>query len=464
MQPKSTEKLPQEDLFRSRLDNIINMRHELVKLANTVDWNFLEGKVTVYYAAEGRPGLPVRLIVGLHILKHMYNLSDEGVCERWVHDPYFQYFCGETYFQHDFPIERSSMTHFRKRVGEEFFIALLQESLHTAHKLGALETKQVERVIVDTTVQPKAVTFPTDAKLRYKAIIALAKLAKQHGIDLRQSYMRVSKKALVSSCRYRHAKQMKRARKIEKKLNTWLGRIIRDIERKLTTNEALKIYFTESLEKARKIHFQKKSDTGKIYSWHAPEVECISKGKAHKPYEFGCKVSITTNVNRAPAGHFILHAAALHGRPYDGHTLNQVIDEIEIQTGIEPERTYVDKGYRGHKHSKGGRVFISGQKRGVTTAIKRELRRRSIVEPVIGHLKNDGRLGKNYLYGVEGDKINALLVCAGYNFKRILSWLRTIFWLQFLWCLQSKFSRFLQNYLQKIIRTPKNLMPALLAS
>jgi len=431
MQPKAIENAPQEDLFRARLDNIINMRHELVKLAGTVDWNFLESKIIPYYSCEGRPGIPVRLIVGLHILKQMYNLSDEGVCERWVQDPYFQFFCGEIYFQHHFPIDRTSMTQFRKRVGEAFCVSLLQESLHSAYKLGALEPKQVERVVVDTTVQSKAVTFPTDAKLRYKAISALVKLAKGHGLKLRQSYLRVGKKAVVASSRYRHAKQMKRANKVEKKLQTYLGRIIRDIERKLVNQDELSIPFASALKKAIQIHEQKKEDSNKIYSWHAPEVECISKGKAHKPYEFGCKVSITTNVNPAPAGHFVLHASALQGQPYDGHTLNQVLEEVKTQTGIESVRAYVDKGYRGHKHPKKYRVFMSGQKRGMTASIKRELKRRSVVEPLIGHLKNEGRLGRNYLYGVQGDKINALMVCAGYNFKLILRWLRLLFFFIF---------------------------------
>jgi transposase, IS5 family len=427
MKPKTQKKSLQEDLFRSRLENIINMRHELVKLADAINWDFLSSKVDPFYAMEGRPGTPVRLMGGLHILKQMYNLSDDGVCERWVHDPYFQYFCGEEYFQHDFPIERSSMTHFRKRVGEDFFESLLQESLHTAFQLGALKAKQVKRVVVDTTVQPKAITFPTDAKLCYKSIISLSKLAKQHGMELRQSYIRVGKKTLNASSRYRHAKQMKRARKAEKKLHTWLGRVIRDIARKLKGNEILKPYFTDSLLKATKIFEQKKTDSEKIYSWHAPEAECISKGKAHKPYEFGCKVSITTNVNPAPAGHFVLHAAALHGRPYDGHTLNEVLEGVKTQTGIDYERVYVDRGYRGHQHPKKKTVFISGQKRGVTAAIKKELKRRSVVEPLIGHLKNEGRLGRNYLYGVLGDRINALMASAGYNFRLILRWLR-IFW------------------------------------
>ena len=319
------------------------------------------------------------------------------------------------------------MTQFRQRVGEEFCVTLLQESLSTAHKLGALETKQVERVVVDTTVQSKAVTFPTDAKLRYKAIVALGKLAKQHGLVLRQSYVRVGKKMLVASGRYRHAKQMKRARKAEKKLHTWLGRMIRDIERKLENQGDMRNYFQEAMTKANRIYDQQKTDTHKLYSWHAPEVECISKGKAHKPYEFGCKVSITTNVNAAPAGHFVLHATALPNNPHDGHTLSPVLESLQSQTGIETERAYVDKGYRGHKHRKKLRVFMSGQKRGVTAAIKKELKRRSVVEPLIGHLKNEGRLGRNYLHGSLGDHINVLMVAAGYNFKLILRWLRILF-------------------------------------
>ena len=263
-------------------------------------------------------------------------------------------------------MKRPVMTHFCQRVGEDFCEILLQESLHTAYKLRALEAKQVERVVVDTTVQPKAITFPTDAKLRYKAITQLVKLAKAHGVQLRQSYVRVGKKQVAFSCRYRHAKQMKRALKAEKKLNTYLGRVIRDIKRQLEKQQELTVYFKESLKKAMHIHPQEKTDTDKIYSWHAPEVECISKGKAHKPYEFGCKVSITTNVNPAPARHFVLHAAALHGKPYDGHTLNGVLSDLEAQTGITIERAYVDKGYRGRQYLKKRRIFMSGQKRGVT--------------------------------------------------------------------------------------------------
>ena len=200
MKPRAVNQSPQEDLFRSRLEEIINLKHELVKLSQSIDWNYLDSKLSSFYSTEGRPAIQSRLMIGLHLLKYMHALSDESVCEQWVENPYFQYFCGEAYFQHQFPIERSSMTHFRKRVGEAFCVSLVQESLKTAFDLGALETKQLKRVVVDTTVQPKAVTFPTDAKLRYKAIIKLGQLCREKGVELRQSYVRVSKKAMVMSC------------------------------------------------------------------------------------------------------------------------------------------------------------------------------------------------------------------------------------------------------------------------
>lgn len=433
MRPNTQDTPQTYDIFRSQLTQIINMDHELVSLSQAIDWKYLEEKNGTYYKEEGRPGVAARLMIGLHVLKYMFNLSDEGVCERWVYDPYFQFFCGEIYFQHKLDMERSSMTHWRKRVGEKFLEDLVQESLHSAFRLGALETKQIERIAVDTTVQPKAVTFPTDAKLRYKAIVSLGTLAKKEEVDLRQSYVRVARKTLIKVCRYRHAKQMKRAKKAEKKLKTYLGRIIRDIKRKIEGNDSLKEKFLDLLTKATRILNQTKESKNKIYSWHAPEVECIAKGKADKPYEFGCKVSLITNINPAPAGHFVLHTAALHGRPFDGHTLKPMVESMESWTGIEPKRIYVDKGYQGHDYPKKLRVFKSGQKRGVTKAIKKELKRRSVIEPIIGHVKHEHRLNRNYLKGLLGDKANALFAAAGYNFRLILNWLRDLFLLIFCW-------------------------------
>lgn len=427
MKPKTQDIPATDDLFRSRLDHIINMRHELVRLADRIDWTHLDAQAAPFFAEEGRPGIPTHLMVGLLVLKHMFTLSDEEVCARWEYDPYFQYFCGEVYFQHRFPIERSSLSHWRKRLGEDFCEKLIQESLRVAFAAQALSQRELNKVVVDTTVQPKAVTYPTEAKLRFRALIALVRLARKHQVTLRQSYVRVAKRALVMSGRYRHAKQMKRAKRQERFIQVRLGRVIRDIRRRIEDSEHKQLAFADALRKANILFRQHRDSSEKLYSWHATETECIGKGKADKPYEFGCKVSITTTVHPAKAGHFVIHAQALHGRPYDGHTLKPVIAGMTRLTGIEPQRILVDKGYRGHDYGHPHRVYRSGQKRGVTTAIKKELKRRAVVEPLIGHLKNEGHLGRNYLKGIEGDKINVLLTAAGYNFRLLLKWLRRFF-------------------------------------
>ena len=290
-----------------------------------------------------------------------------------------------------------------------------------------MKKRDLARVTVDTTVQPKNVTFPTDAKLLETAIQQLGKLAKQHGVPLRQSYARVAKRAAVMAGRYAHAKQFKRMNKQLKLLRTRLGRVIRDIRRKIDGDEELQEAFAVPLSKASQIRGQKQRQRGwKLYSWHAPETECIGKGKARTPYEFGVKVSLTTTNKCCKGGQFILHAKALPGNPYDGHTLREVIEETEALTGREIERAYVDKGYRGHDAPKPYRIFKSGQKRGVHGQIKKELRRRSAIEPVIGHCKMDGHLGRNFLKGRLGDQINAVMSAVGYNLRLILKWLRKL--------------------------------------
>ena len=426
MGPKERRDEP-ADLFRNRLENIINPRHELVQLAGAIDWSRFDDAFGALYGEKGRPALPTRLMVGLNILKYMYGLSDPQVAARWVENPYFQHFTGEAFFCHEAPFDRSSMTRWRQRLGEDKLAELIKESLATAHRTGALRLKDVKRVTVDTTVQPKNIAFPTDAKLLYTAIIRLGALCRRHGVRLRQSYVRVGKWALIKAQRYAHAKQFKRHRKQVKFLKVRLGRIIRDIRRKIEDEPALQTTFGQELALAGRVRRQKKRQDGpKVYSLHAPETECIGKGKAHKPYEFGCKVSVAVTNARAPGGMFILHAKALHGNPFDGHTLGPVIAELTDWIGREPERIYVDKGYRGHTYPKKGRVFRSGQRRGVHGIIKRELRRRSAVEPVIGHMKSQHRLDRNYLKGREGDRINTILAAAGYNFYRIAQWLKAL--------------------------------------
>jgi IS5 family transposase len=427
MRPKERRETGEQDLFRSRLDQIIDLDHALAKLARAIDWRFLEAKFgEVYSDRPGHPPLPTRLMAGLSILKHTYDLSDEALCERWVENPYFQHFCGETFFQHRLVFDRSSLTRWRQRMGEERLLALLQESLATAARTGALKPSDLSRVVVDTTVQEKAVMFPTDARLVNRARERLVRQAKQCGVKLRQSYVRVGKLALIRHQRYAHAKQFKRANRSLRKLKTCLGRVIRDIRRKTSGHDDLREAFVRPLYLAERVLSQDRRQRGrKVYSLHAPEVECIGKGKAHKPYEFGVKVSVATTVKHSAGGQFVAHVAALPGNPYDGHTLATVIPQMQALLGNVLDRIITDAGYRGHNASPEHKfkVYTTGQKRRVTEQIKREFKRRSAIEPVIGHLKDDHRMGRNYLAHSSGDAINAVLAAAGYNFRRLIAWL-----------------------------------------
>jgi IS5 family transposase len=296
-------------------------------------------------------------------------------------------------------------------------------------------------VIVDTTVQPKNIMFPTDAKLLHRARERLVALAQKVGLDLRQSYTRVGKFALIRHQRYAHAKQFKRANKALRTLKTYLGRTIRDITRQIAGGAPvnatgsserandLQDIFRKPLYLAARVLEQRQNQRGKkVYSLHAPEVECIGKGKAHAPYEFGVKVSIATTLHRSRGGQFAIHAMALPGNPYDGHTLATIIPDMERTIGGDITRILADAGYRGHNAplSHRFRVYTSGQKRRMTPAIKREIKRRAAVEPVIGHIKNGHRMDRNYLAGTQGDAINAILAAAGYNFRLLLTWLRLL--------------------------------------
>ena len=375
----------------------------------------------------------------------MQGLSDEVLCARWVENPYFQYFCGEQSFCHRLPFDRSSPRRWRQRLGEAELQALLQESLRVAHATGALATKDLERVAVDTTVQPKAVAHPTDARLMHRALEKLVALAARSGVRLRQSYRRVAKRAAIMVGRYTHAHQFKRAQRQLKFLRTRLGRVIRDIGRKIAGDPALEQRFAELLSRARQVRGQDQRQRGwKLYSLHAPEVECIGKGKARAPYEFGCKVSVATPVTSPKGGQFVLHAKALHGNPFDGHTLGPVVADMERLTGVTARRIHVDKGYRGHSHPNRFRVWISGQVRRTTKAIRREMKRRAAVEPVIGHLKDGHLLGRNHLKGRDGDRTNATLAAAGYNFHLLLRWL----------------AQLLRALVQALLHGPNQLAPA----
>lgn len=423
MRPLSKKEDNRMELFRERLENILNRNHELYRLAGLIDWDAFEADFGAFYAAKkGRPGVPIRLMVGLTYLGHAYGLSDEAVVSKWVENPYWQYFCGETYFQHRLPIDSSSMSRWRKRIGEAGCEKILAETLQTGLRSGAVKDSSLQRINVDTTVQPKAVRFPTDSRSYNRCRERLVRLAKKHGIDLRQSYARLGPKALRKAASYAHARQFKRAKREIRRLKTYLGRVYRDVLRKILHDPDLHGEFHEELELTERMLVQQKQDRNKLYSIHAPEVECIAKGKVHKKYEFGVKVSVATTSR----DNFVVGMQALPGNPFDGHTLAGAINQVERVTGVIPERCYVDRGYRGHGVESSS-VFISGQRRGVTPIIKKELRRRSAVEPVIGHMKEDGKLGRNWLKGSIGDKINALLCGVGHNIRIILRKLRKLF-------------------------------------
>jgi IS5 family transposase len=423
MRPKEPDGTEDLELFRSRLENIVDARHPLVRLAKLIDWRrFDEAFGALYKDGIGRPGLSTRLMVGLHLLKHMDGLSDEAVCARYLDSPYVQLFCGESHFQHRLPLDRSSMTRWRKRIGAERMEELLAESLEAAQRGGAVDEKHLKRVTIDTTVQPKAVTHPTDSKLLHRGIEILGRLARRHGVRLRQSYVRVARWARMEAARLMHAGRRRQAERQVRRLKTWLGRVARDVGRKIAGDAASEAVFAVPLERIERLLRQRREDKNKLYSLHAPEVECIGKGKPHARFEFGVKVSVATTNARAPGGQFVVGMRALPGNPFDGHTLAAQIAQTERLTGVVIERAYVDRGYRGHDADR-QRVFISRQKRGLTPTIRRELRRRNGIEPVIGHTKADGLLGRNFLLGSDGDAINAVLAGVGHNLRLLRRWL-----------------------------------------
>jgi IS5 family transposase len=421
MKPKAAT--PQCELFGSHLSELLNREHPLYVLAERIDWSQFEAAIDACYADElGRPGVNTRLMVGLLYLKHAYNESDESVVARWVENPYWQFFCGCQYMQHELPIDPSSLSKWRKRVGAEQLEKLLEATIHTALAMKAVRPQEFQKVNVDTTVQEKAIAFPTDARLYHKMRAALVRRAQTLGLALRQNYRFTGKRLLAKQGRYAHARQLKRAAKMTRQLKTILGRVVRDIERKAhqLRNQIADEPLGELVAMAQRLLAQTRSSKHKLYSVHAPEVECICKGKVHKRYEFGCKTSVATTSK----SNWIVGVQAWHGNPYDGHTLSGAIGQVERLTGQTPNDVMVDQGYRGHGYEGSAIVHVvrTIPKR-ATRAMKRMLRRRAAIEPTIGHLKSDNRLDRNYLTGQVGDKINAVLSAAGYNLRKLLRWL-----------------------------------------
>jgi len=401
------------------LNDILDKTHSLCRLADSINWDWLVDNFGKYYhESHGRPGIPIRIMVGLHYLKYLEEESDESVVEKFCENPYWQYFCGLEEFVHRLPCNPSSLSKWRKKVGESGIEQMLKATLDLARSLELLSERHFERLILDTTVQEKAISYPTDAKLCHLAREHLVKACQKRSITLRQSFARKSKVSLVKQGRYAHARQMKRAKKERKKIKTYLGCVIRDIKRKVINpdKELLSL-----LHKAEIVCSQKRTDKDKLYSLWAPEVKCIAKGKAHKKYEYGCKVAVAVTANDS----WVVSSIALDGNPYDGHTVDASINSAEKNTGVRAKHAFVDRGYKGNKnYPKDIKVYVSGQRQ-LKAIFKKILRSRPAIEPVIGHLKNDYGMSRNKLHGCKGDKINATLSGCAFNIKKIINYFKS---------------------------------------
>jgi IS5 family transposase len=401
---------------------MIDPRHELVKLAGLIDWEVFEREWAGFFpSGKGRPATEPRLVAGLLYLQHACRLSDEAVVARWVENPCYQHVTGEVFFQHRPPIDPSSLTRWRGRIGEEGVEWLLTQTIRAGQKSGAINEDSTRRVAVDTTVMEKTIACPTDARLYERARDQLAELAQEAGVNLRQSYARLAPRLALQVGRYAHAKQFKRMRKALKKLKGYTGRVMRDLRRQLDDipEGGLRDRIIARLALVSQLLHQQPKGADKIYALHEPEVDCISKGKARVRYEFGCKVSVATTLDEG----FVVGMRSFPGNPYDGHTLRDALGQVGILTDQRPELAVVDRGYRGHDEGK-TRVLISGTRRGLTAKEIIDLRRRSAIEAEIGHMKTDGRLTRCPLKGTVGDAIFAVLCACGHNIRKILAHLR----------------------------------------
>mgnify|MGYP003322611758 CR=1 FL=1 len=419
----------QMTIFETALESFIDMNHELVLLARRIDWSEVEREFSKYYCKDnGRPSVPARKMVGLMYLKNLYNLSDEGVVARWLENPYMQYFTGEKVFQKRPPIDPADFAKFRKRIGPEGAEILFRISLCV--NAEELTEKEMERVLIDSTVQEKNITYPTDAKLLRKIVDKVLKIAETEDITLRRTYTR-EMKALKLKVRFmNHPKRRKEGEKAVRRMRTIAGAMVRDLDRKL--NDWQRFMYGDNINLWIRVINQKRSDKDKIYSLHEPEVSCIAKGKQGKKYEFGSKASLAITRNSA----IIIGVANFQGNPYDGDTLKKTIENIHFNLGKAPAGIYADRGYRGREYVETTQVFIpQPPKKDDTPAEKKKARknfgRRSAIEPVISHVKHDHRLCRNYLKGEAGDAINLYLAAAGFNLRKWMGAFPHIFILLF---------------------------------
>jgi IS5 family transposase len=442
-----------DDFFRNRLDQMIDLRHPLAVLAKRMPWQEIEASLAQRWARQvkagkkiedldlfgpvsgvvgggtsnaGRPRLPTRLMVALLYLKHAFNESDESVIERWSDAPTWQYFSGNEYFEHRWPCDPTQLGRFRKALGEEGVEELLARTMEVAVTLKLIAKQELTRVIVDSTVQEKAIAYPTDSKLLETARAKVVQEAQANGIELKQTYAKEGKDLRFKAGRYAHARQFRRMRKVIKRQRTIVGRLQREVTRKMTAlSQAVQEVLGHTLDKAQRLITQTASrkavdNQAKLYSWHAPEVECISKGKSRNPYEFGVKVGLVMTLK----GNLIVGARSFPGNPYDGHTLNEQIEQSTIlmqSLGVKPEKVYTDLGYRGvDKANPDIEIKHRGKGKQLTNEERKLLKRRQAIEPIIGHIKADHRMERCHLKGALGDALHAVLCAAGYNIRWLL--------------------------------------------
>jgi len=410
------EKTPQLDMFKIPILHYIKESHKLVLLSRNIDWDKIDNDLSQFYCLDnGRPGTPIRKVAGMLLLKRMFDESDESVIERWIENPYWQYFCGEVYLQHEPPFDRTELIKFRKRIGEKGAEILLKMSIN----LFPRKEVQEKEVLIDTTVQEKNITYPTDVKLQKKIIEKCRKIASNEGVQLRQTYTRELKQLMIDQRFHSHPKRKKKAKAAARRIKVISGKVYRDLDRKLDDHQ--KLYYSRIFKVFDKILAQQKEDKDKIYSIHQPHVKCIAKGKEAKKFEFGNKSSI---VKTKKSG-IIIGAMAFSENIYDGDTLSPQLKQVEVLTGKMPKYGIVDRGYRGRKTVEGVIILTPGKlassaSRYLKQKIRKQFRARAGIEPVIGHVKRDHRMWRNFLLDEDGDKLNTILAATGFNLRKML--------------------------------------------
>lgn len=428
------DKPVQPDLFKVMLRDIVFMGHELVLLRNAIDWTRFEEVLKPAYSDNGRPSCPVRTMAGLVFLKFMFGLSDQDVLDQWCENPYWQYFCGGVFFEHKAPTDQSTMSRWRAKLGDAGGEEMLRETVESALRNKVARKSDFTRVNVDTTVQEKNIRFPTDARTLDRARERIVATGEKLGVRFPRTYVRKGKTMLRKHSGYVKAKQFNRAKNAVRTLKKYLSNVVSVVDglqivpcsmRQIGLLEQLQEYIAIS----KKLIEQDENTPGKdrIYSVHEPQTECIAKGKVHRRYEFGVKVGLVT----ASRTNWILGAQAYPGNPYDGNTMAKALEQAEKICGVKPEHAYADLGYRGHDYKGDCDVQIVNRfRKSKSRSLLRWWKRRSAIEPVIGHVKSDNYMDRNMLAGKRGDKLCVILSAVGFNLRKLMRGLgRLFFWL-----------------------------------